>query len=229
VIEGPSDGTHRKGRREVKAERDTYHAGLSRDVVVRAAVALLQRQGLSGFSLRRLAAELGVDSMALYTHVRNKDDLLGAAVAHAFQSARPAGQGEWWEQVRDTFREHRRVIREQPWVLAVMLGGPLESSEPWAGVEQTLSLLRKHLGAAGAARWARFFAAFTNGFLLAEPELVDGPETSRLEPTLSGVKDALARNARRGDADFELGLDLLVTAMRAEAAARPSLRTRKEC
>jgi AcrR family transcriptional regulator len=206
----------------VRAERESYHAGLSRDVVVRAAVDLLQRQGLSGFSLRRLAAELGVDSMALYTHVRNKDDLLGAAVAHAFQSARPAGEGEWWEQVRDTFREQRRVIRQQPWVLALMLRGSLDSSEPWAGVEQTLSLLRRHLGAAGAARWARFLAAFTNGFLLAEPDLVDAPEASQIEPRLPAVRDALARNARTGDRDFNLGLDLLVDAMRAEAAARPA-------
>jgi TetR/AcrR family tetracycline transcriptional repressor len=204
----------------VRAERDTYHAGLSREIVVRAAVDLLRRQGLAGFSLRRLAGELGVDSMALYTHVRSKDDLLGAAVGHTFQSARPAGDGEWWEQVRDTFREHRRVIREQPWVLAVMLSGSLESSEPWAGVEQTLSLLRRHLGAAGAARWARFLAAFTNGFLLAEPDMVDGPDASQVEPRLTGVRDALARNARAGDSDFELGLDLLVTAMRAEATAR---------
>jgi TetR/AcrR family transcriptional regulator, tetracycline repressor protein len=209
----------------VRSERGTYHAGLSREAVVRGAVDLLQRQGLGGFSLRRLAAELGVDSMALYSHVRNKDDLLGAAVGHAFSSARPAGDGEWWEQVRDTFREHRRVIREQPWVLAVMLSGSLESSEPWAGVEQTVALLRKHLGAAGAARWARFLAAFTNGFLLAEPDLVDSPEASQIEPRFPAVRDALARNARTGDKDFTLGLDLLVTAMRAEAAARPSLRT----
>lgn len=200
----------------MRAERDTYHAGLSREAVVRAAVDLLQRQGLSGFSLRRLAGELGVDSMALYTYVRNKDDLLGATVAHAFRSARPAGEGEWWEQVKQTFREHRRVVREQPWVLAVMLGGSLESSEPWAGVEQTLALLRQHLGAAGAARWARFLAAFTNGFLLAEQDLVDGPEATQVEPRFPGVRDALSRNARTGDRDFELGLDVLVTAMRAE-------------
>jgi AcrR family transcriptional regulator len=211
----------------VGPERETYHAGLSRERVVRAATDLLQRQGLSGFSLRRLAAELGVDTMALYTYVRNKDDLLGAAVAHAFESARPAGQGEWWEQVRDTFREHRRVVHEQPWVLAVMLSGSLESSEPWVGVEQTLSLLRKHLGAAGAARWARFLAAFTNGFMLAEPDLVEGPEASQVEARLSGVRDALGRNARTGVADFDLGLDLLVTAMRAEAAGRPRLHPRE--
>jgi hypothetical protein len=109
------------------------------------------------------------------------------------------------------------VIREQPWVLAVMLSGPLESSEPWAGVEHTLALLREHLGPAAAARWARFLAAFTNGFLLAEQDLVDGPEAEQVEPRFAHVRDALSRNARTGDRDFELGLDLLVTAMRAEA------------
>lgn len=193
--------------------------------MVEAAVEMLQLRGLSGFSIRQLSAELGVDAMALYKHVRNKDDLLGAAVATVFAEARPLGHGEWWESVRGTFREQRRVIREHPWVLAVMLSHPLESSEPWEGVDQTLAVLQQHLGAAGAARWIRVLAAFTNGFLQTEPELFDGPDTREVESRFPRVTAAAARSARTGTKDFEVGLEALLGAMRAEAAARPPLRT----
>jgi AcrR family transcriptional regulator len=206
------------------AKRDTYHAGLSRASVVSAAVERLQLGGLGGFSVRRLAADLGVDSMALYKHVRHKDDLLGAAMRQVFQDVSPRDGGEWWEQVQATYEEHRRVIREHPWVLSVMLGHSLESTEPWGGVEELLALLTKHLGPEGAARWARLLAAFTNGFLLTEPDLVDAPEEGRVGSDLPLVAQALGRNARSGDVDFAHGLQSLIAAMRAEHDERPPLR-----
>ena len=54
---------------------------LTRDRVIEAALALIDRDGIDGLSMRRLGGELGVEGMALYTHVRDKDDLLdGVAV-----------------------------------------------------------------------------------------------------------------------------------------------------
>ncbi|MFG1703061.1 TetR/AcrR family transcriptional regulator C-terminal domain-containing protein [Nonomuraea sp. M3C6] len=50
--------------------------GLARDMVVRAALELLDEAGLDGLSVRRLAARLGVQNPALYWHFRNKQELL---------------------------------------------------------------------------------------------------------------------------------------------------------
>jgi len=208
----------------VTARRETYHAGLSRATVVSAAVERLRIGGAGGFSIRRLAAELGVDSMALYKHVRNKDDLLGAAMRQVFHDVVPREEGEWWERVRGAYQQHRRVIRDNPWVLSVMLNEPLESSEPWGGVEELLALLEEHLGKQGAARWARLLAAYTNGFLLTEPDLVDAPEERDVGSDLPRVGAALRRNARTGERDFVHGLEVLISAMRAEADAQPPLR-----
>lgn len=205
----------------MSAPRKTYHAGLSRDRVVLAAVDLLQREGLAGLSLRRLGGELGVDGMSLYSHVRNKDDLLGAAVAHAFRDARPAGKGEWWEQIASVLREHRRVIREHPWVLDIMLSRRVQGSEPWTGAEEALALLTEHLGVAGSARWFRLLVAFTNGFLLTERDAVRPQEEEALAALEQGrprVADAVRRGMRSADRDFAVGLEALVSAMRAEAA-----------
>lgn len=201
----------------VRPTRETYRAGLSRAVVVDAAVTLLRDDGADAFSVRRLASALGVDTMAVYKHVRNRDDLLGGALARVFQDARPSGAGEWWEQVAAMFREHRRVVRAEPWVLSVMFNHKVESSEPWAGVDQTLGLLIDALGVEGAARWMRLLTAFTNGFLLTEPDLDAGADTREVaekHPRVIAAADLLAHT---GHADFELGLGVLLAAMRSEA------------
>ncbi|WP_406326892.1 TetR family transcriptional regulator [Streptomyces sp. NBC_00203] len=50
--------------------------GLTRDKVVDAALAEIDRDGPDSFSLRKLAGEPGVEAMSLYDHVPNKDALL---------------------------------------------------------------------------------------------------------------------------------------------------------
>ena len=55
---------------------DAGPATLSRADVVAAALALADAEGLEAVSIRRVAAELGVRPMALYTHIASKDDLV---------------------------------------------------------------------------------------------------------------------------------------------------------
>lgn len=43
----------------------------------KAALDLVDRDGLDELSMRKLAAELGVEAMSLYKHVANKEDVLG--------------------------------------------------------------------------------------------------------------------------------------------------------
>ena len=43
---------------------------LTRERVLTAAVALADRDGIEGLSMRKLGQELGVEAMALYRHVR---------------------------------------------------------------------------------------------------------------------------------------------------------------
>ena len=50
-------------------------APLSREVVLRTAVALADHAGIDSVSMRNLAQELGVVPMALYKHVANKEGL----------------------------------------------------------------------------------------------------------------------------------------------------------
>lgn len=53
-------------------------ADLTAEVIVDAALAVLDRDGLDAVSMRRVAAELGVSPIPLYSRVGNKDALLDA-------------------------------------------------------------------------------------------------------------------------------------------------------
>ena len=53
---------------------------LTKERVLRAAVELADRGGIEALSMRKLGQELGVEAMALYRHVRNKDDILDGAI-----------------------------------------------------------------------------------------------------------------------------------------------------
>src|SRR5689334_9393027 len=64
---GPVGTTARSGGRA---------APLSRDVVLAAALALVDEEGADALTLRRLADRLGVNPMAAYHHVHGKDAIL---------------------------------------------------------------------------------------------------------------------------------------------------------
>src|SRR6266536_1712048 len=61
----------RRRRREVAPR-----APLSREAIADAALRLLDRDGLDGLRMRRLAKELGTGAASLYWHVQSKDELL---------------------------------------------------------------------------------------------------------------------------------------------------------
>ena len=57
-------------------------SGLSREVVVEAALMFIDRHGLARLTMRRLGAACGVEAMALYRYVRGRGDLVTGVVDH---------------------------------------------------------------------------------------------------------------------------------------------------
>ena len=57
---------------------------LSRERVLRAAVAFADENGIASLSMRKLGEALGVEAMSLYNHVANKDDLLDGMIDLVF-------------------------------------------------------------------------------------------------------------------------------------------------
>jgi AcrR family transcriptional regulator len=104
---------------KARAERGGQPSGLDRERITGAAVRLLDAEGLSKFSMRRLAAELNVTAMSVYWYVDTKDDLLELALDRVFGETRLPGEEseeDWRDQVRALATEYRGVLVRHPWV-----------------------------------------------------------------------------------------------------------------
>ncbi|MEV1142155.1 TetR/AcrR family transcriptional regulator C-terminal domain-containing protein [Micromonospora sp. NPDC049799] len=89
---------------------------LSRDGVLRAAVALADGTGIESLSMRKLAQDLGVVPMALYKHVANKDELLDGMIdVVVAEIDPPVPDADWKAAVRKRILSARQVLRRHPW------------------------------------------------------------------------------------------------------------------
>jgi AcrR family transcriptional regulator len=64
-----------------------------RDQILQAAEEVVEREGASALTMRRLAAELGIQAPSLYKHVRSKEEIVTALQARALQSQATAFTG----------------------------------------------------------------------------------------------------------------------------------------
>jgi AcrR family transcriptional regulator len=96
-------------------------AQLTREQVVTAAIELADRDGIESISMRRLAQELGVEAMSLYTHVHNKEDLLDG-MADAVVGLVPVDEGaaDWRTSLRRMALRARGVMLRHPWAPRVI-------------------------------------------------------------------------------------------------------------
>ena len=103
-------------------------AGLTRDQVLDAALAVVRREGLAGLSMRRVAGELGVAPNALYSHVPAKDGLLDGVIDRVLGEIAIPARGGWRTRIEALMRDSRRVLLEHPdlipHVLARQTTGP---------------------------------------------------------------------------------------------------------
>src|SRR5919201_3122725 len=93
------------------AEPPQRRPAVTREQVVREALALLDEVGFDGLTMRRLAARLGVQAASLYNHVGDKLELLallGDAVCPEVREPDP-GQ-DWRPRLEALAADYRRVL-----------------------------------------------------------------------------------------------------------------------
>ncbi|HEX2754736.1 MAG TPA: TetR/AcrR family transcriptional regulator C-terminal domain-containing protein [Candidatus Limnocylindrales bacterium] len=94
---------------------------LSRERVVRAAIAHADAGGLEALSMRTLAEELGVAPMALYRHVANKDDLVDGMVDVVVSEVDlPSSGADWRTAMRRRAISLRDVLSRHRWAIGLM-------------------------------------------------------------------------------------------------------------
>ncbi|MFI6483258.1 TetR/AcrR family transcriptional regulator C-terminal domain-containing protein [Nonomuraea sp. NPDC050663] len=194
---------------------------LTRQTLIETALRLLDDVGLDGLTVRRLAGELGVQSPALYWHIRTKQELLdGMADAIVLAGGMgPPRDGEGWREwlgrrargYRGALLAHRdgaRVI-----TMAASLGpGTIRQFD-----EELTALVGCGFTPVLALRTLASCTSYVNGFVLRE-QAERGAVTSVAEIAgllEGGMESTLLRAIREGggtmgEEAFEHGLRLLI-------------------
>lgn len=196
---------------------------LSRDGIVAATVRVIDREGVEGFSMRRLGAELGVDPMAVYHHFPTKAALFDAVVDSVWaglQDWEPAADAPWQDIVTDVFHTLRRALLAHPRLVPVIATRPLATPAMIGLTDRVLGeLAARGLAPAPAMRLLDCAQAFTIGKLLGEVRRPVGGESSPPEQTFAGltpqthphlVAALMDGYAWQPDEEFEQGLTALV-------------------
>jgi AcrR family transcriptional regulator len=199
---------------------------LSQRVIAEAALAAIDRDGVDGLSMRKLAQELGSSPMSVYTYFADRDALLdGVTQLLLARIETPPEDLHWRDAMRFIMRSVREVALTYPKVAPLIARFPPRTPDALAFVEAGFrSFRRAGFDERSTARCYRALAAYSMGTLDIElggyfsPDASDGPPTGRAEiagataerllplvteigPTLSAQDDA---------AEFEYGLELLL-------------------
>jgi AcrR family transcriptional regulator len=96
-------------------------APLTRERVMRAAMALADKRGLEALTMRNLGQELGVEAMSLYNHVANKDDIIDGIVDLVFSEiALPSAGSHWKTAMRGRAISAHEALLRHPWAPSMM-------------------------------------------------------------------------------------------------------------
>jgi AcrR family transcriptional regulator len=108
------------------ARRGGRPARLSRDAVVAAARTTIEQEGIGALTMRRVAQELGSSPMAIYRHVRDKDQLLVLVLDQlAAEVPRPTLPREPPRRLQEACRTMRDGLAEHSWIVDVLAQGDL--------------------------------------------------------------------------------------------------------
>src|SRR5437879_11503674 len=103
----------------------TRRRGLTREAIVARALEVGNAEGLQAVSLRRLAQDLGVTPMALYRHVRDKQDLVNAMTEVVLEDVditvgfRPSMR--WTDRVRRAMMNFKEQMDARPLALPLSI------------------------------------------------------------------------------------------------------------
>jgi TetR/AcrR family transcriptional regulator, tetracycline repressor protein len=179
---------------------------LDQEHIIAVALGLLREVGFHGFSMRALAAELGVTVGATYRHFGGKEKILEVA-ADRILSAIPftESDGDWRLAFRQNARAYRATFREYPGVAAYLTLHLGETSVRQQAIEQSIGVL---IGAGLPRNKALQTAAALNAYLRASAG--DGDALPK-----AGAGRPASRSDARGrleldEASFQLGLELFI-------------------
>lgn len=117
----PARTLHLLWRQPARSSPRGPQQGLTIDAIVRAAIAVADAEGLDAVTMRRIAQELGVAAMTLYTYVPGKSELLDLMLDYVYGQMRrtPFDGNSWRAGVEAVASENRDLFAAHPWAATI--------------------------------------------------------------------------------------------------------------
>lgn len=199
---------------------------LSRKVIVEAAAKLIDNEGLAALTTRRLADELGVRPMSLYTHFRDKEAILNAVADDLLARFDwPEAGHDDVEWLRQAMRAYFRLLTNYPALLQIDVTRHSTNKTQDQLSEQVYTrLVRLKLDHRQAIGLAATLVRFVLGCALIYPARrawdEDPQHWEQVRQELAGLPPEVYPTMHELTADFptftqsevfEFGLDLIIT------------------
>ena len=208
---------------------------LTADHVLDGALALADEIGVEAFTMRRLAAALGVRPMTIYHHVAGKELVLDGIVDRVFaEIALPPTDLPWRAALRVRCVSAREVLARHPWAPPLMESRTSPGPASLTHHDAVLGCLRR--GGLSMSLTAHAYAildSFVYGFALQEAHLphagtteigvlaeqiVDALPADRYPSLVEFTTGHVLRPGYSFGASFDVGLDLILDGLAAAAA-----------
>jgi AcrR family transcriptional regulator len=182
--------------------------GIDRQAVGAGALALLDREGIDGFTMRRLAEELGVGTMTVYRYVRDKREALDAAVDAAMAARPPLSRsGDWRDDLRRLIEGAWRNLNRHPALVQIRFRQPVLRPEALRFGETGMAiLLDAGLGEEEAAGSFRLLFTYVFGYAGLSPERAAPAARRQADAVLAGLDPEEYPNLRRSQDAFSAAM-----------------------
>jgi AcrR family transcriptional regulator len=171
---------------------------LSREEIVRAAIAVADAEGPEAISMRRISRELRAGTMSLYYHVGSKEDLIDAML-EVLQAEMdiPDPSGDWRADLREFARAQRAGLLRHPWIMDFIGNRPPSGPNDARQLERMLALFdQTGLDVIRTTRVLISVASFVMGAVVREHQEERGQRAE--EEAEAGVpEDELAAESHR--------------------------------
>lgn len=213
---------------------------LTRERILFAAMEVADEGGAAALTIRSVAQRLDAKPMAIYHHVRNKEEILDGLLDLMFAEIDvPDLDQPWRAEIRRTAGSARRVLHTHPWAIVLLQGSTSPGPATLRHHDAVIGVLRgSGLSVRDTAHAFALLDSYVYGFALSEAALpINGPQTVAETATamiernpLDGYPHLLeftTEHVLRPDYDFgeefDFGLDVLMDGM--DRLLRSNMRT----
>jgi AcrR family transcriptional regulator len=205
---------------------------VSPEQIADAALKIVDRDGVTALTMRRVAAAIDVGTMTLYGHFRSKEQLLDAVVDAAVGRGKlPALTGSWRDQVRALMRAANRNLAAHPALVQIRFAQPVLRPEALRFGEAGMGILRSAgFNSREAAHGFRLLFTYVFGFAGLSPTATLDDARREAAAAIAGLPAEeypnLAENSAEfseaigGGAAFNYGLERILDGLESHLKAR---------